>query len=148
MTEFAPSAVGFDETAVDGEKTAVQILAEQTEGLKMNVTTTLQKFQLQCTSVKVIKTRVEASKEVDRLVAFVKTLNAAIGKTSRLTGLLEKMITADCEDEEIPKLLTLLDEVNVRYGVIQERAVRFNVQETTASKRGWREASPKRRQQH
>ena len=80
MTKFASSAVISDVTDVVGEKTAVQILAENIEGLKMNVTTTLQKFQLQCTSLKVIKTRAEASKEVDMLVAFVKTLNAVITK--------------------------------------------------------------------
>ena len=80
MLEFA-TAVNSDVTdAVDGEKTAVYIFAEQTEGLKMNVTTTLQKVQLQCTSLKVIKIRVEARKEVDMLVAVVKTLHAAIPK--------------------------------------------------------------------
>ena len=102
----------------------------------MNVTATLQKFQLQCTSLKVIKTRAEASKEFDMLVAFAKTMNAAITQTSRLCNLLEQMVTADYEDTEVPKLLGLLEEVDARYLVIQEWAVRFNMQETVSNSGG------------
>ena len=40
------------------------------------------------------------------------------------------MVSAGYEDEEAPKLLGLLEEVDARYLVIQEWAVRFNVQET------------------
>ena len=77
----ASAASAADGTASDGGiKTEAQILAAQIESLKMNVTCTLQKFQAQCTSLKVIKTKAEASQDVDMLVAFIKSLHAAIGK--------------------------------------------------------------------
>ena len=46
------------------------------------------------------------------------------------------MVTTDYEDTDVPKLLGLPKEVDVRYLVIQERAVRFNVQETVSNNGG------------
>ena len=50
--------------------------------------------------------------------------------------LLEKMVTAETNDSEIPKLLSLLEDVDIRYANIQEWAVRFNVAEIAGKAAG------------
>ena len=45
-------------------------------------------------------------------------------------------MTAETNDSEIPKLLSLLEDVDIRYANIQEWAVRFNVAEIAGKAAG------------
>ena len=102
-------------------------LAEQIENLKVNVQPTIMKFSEQIISLKVLRTKAEHVSDADMLVPFVKAANAAVSKTERASKLLEKMLTNEVVDAEVPKLLILIEEITNKYGSLQDWATKFGI---------------------
>ena len=136
--ELAESTEGKDPKKDPEEitETPGQVLAHKIERLKAGVRETLMKFQEQCTTLKVVRTRAESNKEKDMIGNFLKALGAQIGRTQRLVTMLDKMMTQAMEDKMIPKLLELMESVDERFENMMKWAVSFACDGGESGKRG------------
>ena len=72
------------------------------------------------------------------MVNFIKAIVGAITKTTKLVGILEKMLTQEVEDEQMPRMVTLMEDVDTRFASMEDWAERFGVGDPSASSGGVR----------
>ena len=120
----APKPSAEDDTRSEGLELAIKI-----ESLKANIKDTVLKYQDQSNTLKVCRTRAENHDDKDMIVPFVKGLSAQLSRTTRLLGMLDKMMTTAMDEKLIPKLLELMTSVDSRYENSMKWAVTFNCQD-------------------
>jgi hypothetical protein len=82
----------------------------------------------------VIKTKAEAAPDADMLSSFVKALHGAIAKNDRLVKLLERMLVQEVDDDQVPTLLKLIEQVDERFESMTSWATKFDCGTTKAKK--------------
>ena len=129
-----PSAALTSASSSDGlvadlirPKSEADILAEKTETLKANLEVHLTNFHQMSIKLKIIRTKCEASPELDMMSSFVKSVSALIVKVDRVQATLNKLLTQEANMSEIPQLISMLEETEGRYTNTLEWADKFNV---------------------
>ena len=123
LNEAGPSNLAVEVV----EQTPEQIVTEKIERLKSNIEEHLKSLHDKSITLKLIRTRAEASGDVDMMIDFCKALSALIVKTDRVHSMLTKLLTQEAVAAEMPKLVELLEETDSRFENTMAWAEKFNV---------------------
>lgn len=125
----ASSSGGQDSTAnANAVMTAEEIMNLKIKNLKDSLEETIARFNSQNVSLKIIKAKMELGGDAEMMEAFGKAVVACITKTTRLIAMLDKLNAGyeQTNDDQLPKLVELLDAVDVKFDYIVAWSEKFN----------------------